>query len=394
MNSKMTSGEIAKKAGISQKAIRLYDEKGLLKPAEYSEGNYRLYDNEALLVLEKIIALKQVGFSLEEIKDNLIGSNNKGILETLKEQIDMMEAKRYELERAITRIKAVLSRCNDEPDWDDVAEVLKSMQFDQDKDQGHFFALDHTKGELDWFVKIYRDLGLKEGERVLDLGCGYSKVWRNSWEDIPENVCIDAYDLRGSWADDFEKYIAENENKLANGTSINLEFYDIEEDITWEKIKAEDKYSMILLHYVADALKKPETVIKNISEVLSDDGFASISSFGNVPRAHYNFWYDVFSKLEISTSLLDKNMALREAEEKECLSVLNKYFGTVAEVVLPSPFAFENIDEICKDLLTCIPGQEAFVSGIMNKLSTYFIKELEKGDVMIPHDGGFWRVKK
>ncbi len=34
----MTSGEMAKKAGVSQKAIRLYDEKGLLKPTGYSEG--------------------------------------------------------------------------------------------------------------------------------------------------------------------------------------------------------------------------------------------------------------------------------------------------------------------------------------------------------------------
>ena len=37
MEKKMTSGEIAKKAGVSQKAVRLYDEKGLLKPSDYSE---------------------------------------------------------------------------------------------------------------------------------------------------------------------------------------------------------------------------------------------------------------------------------------------------------------------------------------------------------------------
>ena len=57
MDKKMTSGEIAKKTGVSQKTIRLYDEKGLLKPTDYTEGNYRLYDKEALSVLEKIIAL-------------------------------------------------------------------------------------------------------------------------------------------------------------------------------------------------------------------------------------------------------------------------------------------------------------------------------------------------
>ena len=55
VDKKMTSGEIAKKVGVSQKTIRLYDEKGLLKPSEYSEGNYRLYDKEALLILENIV---------------------------------------------------------------------------------------------------------------------------------------------------------------------------------------------------------------------------------------------------------------------------------------------------------------------------------------------------
>ena len=65
---------------------------------------------------------------------------------------------------------------------------------------------DFKEISFNWFD--YRDLKLEEGERVLDLGCGYSKVWRNNWKDIPENVCIDAYDLRGSWADDFEYLLA------------------------------------------------------------------------------------------------------------------------------------------------------------------------------------------
>ncbi len=94
MEEKMTSGEIAKKTGISQKAIRLYDEKGLLKPTGYTEGKYRLYDKEALLVLEKIIALKQVGFSLEEIKENLSCENGMEIRTALEHQIEMMDRKR------------------------------------------------------------------------------------------------------------------------------------------------------------------------------------------------------------------------------------------------------------------------------------------------------------
>ncbi len=69
----MTSGEMAKKAGVSQKAIRLYDEKGLLKPTGYSEGNYRLYDTAALEILEKIVAYS----NFLRIRDSLsLGEND------------------------------------------------------------------------------------------------------------------------------------------------------------------------------------------------------------------------------------------------------------------------------------------------------------------------------
>ena len=93
MEKRMTSGEIAKKTGVSRKTVRLYDEKGLLKPSGYSEGNYRLYDRAALAVLEKIIALKQIGFSLEEIHDNLATEKNVDITEVLIRQLRILEGK-------------------------------------------------------------------------------------------------------------------------------------------------------------------------------------------------------------------------------------------------------------------------------------------------------------
>lgn len=394
MNKKMTSGEIAKKAGISQKAVRLYDEKGLLKPSDYSEGNYRLYDNEALLVLEKIIALKQIGFSLEEIKENLVGGSSKSIIETLREQVDLMEAKRYELEKAVKRINAVIDRSNGEPDWDDVAEILKSMQMDQDRDEGHFFALNHTKGQLDWYVKIYQYLQPVAGERVLDLGCGFSKVWRNNWTDIPDNVRVDGYDLRGSWADDFEKFVADNSHSLADGTKINLYFENVEEEATWKHILGEEKYSMIIAHYVTGELKDKDAFAKRLSGALADGGFCSLNEYGNVPRNNYGFWYDIFKKLNMDCSVLDVQMDKYIAEEKRCKEILAEYFSSCEEVIIPSPFVFENIDDILEDLKRCIPGKELFLEANREKLTAYFNDILDCGGVEIPHDGSFWRLRK
>lgn len=394
MKDKMTSGEIAKKAGISQKAVRLYDEKGLLKPSDYSEGNYRLYDNESLLVLEKIIALKQIGFSLEEIRDNLIGSKNTDILVTLQEQIAMMEAKRYELERAITRIQAVIARSNGEPDWDDVAEILKSMQSDQKSDDGHFFALDHTKEELDWYVKIFRSLQINEGERVLDLGCGYAKVWRNNWECIPENVYIDAYDLRGSWADDFEKYIEDNGDYLANGSEINLWFSDLEEETTWTEINRHSKYSMILAHYLTYELKDAEAVIARASGMLTKDGFMSLNTFGNMQESRLKWWIQTFEELCINSEALEQELAACYEEKEACIEILKKYFAEIGEIVIPCTFTYDKVDDLLMDLEKCLPNHKSFLENNESKIRKGLEKLLSEGSVKVLHDEGFWRLKK
>ena len=207
MDKKMTSGQIAKKAGVSQKAVRLYDEKGLLKPTDYSEGNYRLYDEASLKILEKIVALKQIGFSLEEIRDSLVTGKAENVKEALKIQLKQMEEKRYQIEKVILSINRTLERKNDELDWDDVADIVLNVSQDIKADERHFDALKHTGKEQDWYEKIFESLNICENEKVLDLGCGFAKLWRNNWEDIPKGTKVSGYDLHGSWADDFENFI-------------------------------------------------------------------------------------------------------------------------------------------------------------------------------------------
>ena len=54
-------------AGVTLRTIRYYDKIGLLKPSYILENGYRQYCNKDLITLQKILALKELGFSLEEI---------------------------------------------------------------------------------------------------------------------------------------------------------------------------------------------------------------------------------------------------------------------------------------------------------------------------------------
>lgn len=66
-------GDLARRTGKSVRALHLYEELGLLEPAERSKGGYRRYHTDSVTRVEWIARLQDVGLSLPEIRDLLAG---------------------------------------------------------------------------------------------------------------------------------------------------------------------------------------------------------------------------------------------------------------------------------------------------------------------------------
>lgn len=64
----MQVGDLARETGKTVRAIHLYEELDLLRPAARSKGRFRLYGNEALLRIRWISKLQDLGFSLTDIQ--------------------------------------------------------------------------------------------------------------------------------------------------------------------------------------------------------------------------------------------------------------------------------------------------------------------------------------
>jgi MerR family copper efflux transcriptional regulator len=64
----MQVGDLARESGKTVRAIHLYEQMDLLKPAARSKGRYRLYGPEALVRIRWIQKLQDLGFSLTDIK--------------------------------------------------------------------------------------------------------------------------------------------------------------------------------------------------------------------------------------------------------------------------------------------------------------------------------------
>lgn len=96
-NEFMTIGEIADFFGVSRKAMRLYEKKGIIRPAQVDPVNgYRYYSPDQVQQLNALTELKALGFSLDEIKTILEGKTEKGPL------LEMLEKKRQAWQEAMT----------------------------------------------------------------------------------------------------------------------------------------------------------------------------------------------------------------------------------------------------------------------------------------------------
>ncbi len=60
-------GELARRTGLSVRALHYYDEIGLLSPSRRTDAGHRLYTADDVSRLYRISLLRQLGFRLEDI---------------------------------------------------------------------------------------------------------------------------------------------------------------------------------------------------------------------------------------------------------------------------------------------------------------------------------------
>jgi DNA-binding transcriptional MerR regulator len=105
----MQIGDLAKRAGVSVRAVRYYEELGLIIPTGHSVGGFRLYGEDNLKRLQVIKVLKELGLTLTEIRQILLAKKQSGsdretvkyLQSVFKEKLILVDAK----VQALTRMR-------------------------------------------------------------------------------------------------------------------------------------------------------------------------------------------------------------------------------------------------------------------------------------------------
>lgn len=103
-----TVNEVSKLTGVSIRTLQYYDKIGLLKPTQYTESGYRLYDDTALETLQQILLFRELEFPLKEIRAILSRPDFDRNL-ALEQQITLLTMKKEHLENLISFARGIQS---------------------------------------------------------------------------------------------------------------------------------------------------------------------------------------------------------------------------------------------------------------------------------------------
>ncbi|MBL4933119.1 MerR family transcriptional regulator [Clostridium paridis] len=100
-----TIGQVANIMGISKDKLRYYEEKGVLKPSQNNENNYRQYSLEEMLSILSIEFYRSLDLDFKSIKR----IHNQSDIKDLEE---ILEDKRKEIVKEVDRLNAIVNRIN------------------------------------------------------------------------------------------------------------------------------------------------------------------------------------------------------------------------------------------------------------------------------------------
>lgn len=121
-------GELARRTGLTVRALRHYDDIALLVPSERSSGGYRLYGRKDVARLYRIQALRRLGLPLADIQQ-LLDNDAGGLSEVVARQVAQLDDEILRASALRTHLLAVqgLLQASEEPGIDDWLLALESM---------------------------------------------------------------------------------------------------------------------------------------------------------------------------------------------------------------------------------------------------------------------------
>lgn len=380
MDGYYTSGQFAKKANVSIRTIRYYDKQGLLKPAAMSESGYRLYTDSDFAKLQKILSLKYLGFSLDEICSITINDkDNDYVDESLQLQIGLVRKKIEHLQLVEQTLLETsrLVRENTSVDWNKILHLIhvtnmeKSL-VEQYKDAANInirisLHNKYANNPTGWFTWLFGLMEPLEGKSVLELGCGNGELWLSNRERIPGDMKVCLSDLSEGMIGDVKKSLKKSlKDVFANFT---FEVFDC------HKIPfSPGSYDTVIANHVLFYLKNLDTALLQVHRVLRPEGKFICSTYG---QDHMKEISQLVKEFDSGIMLSEVNLydvfGLENGED-----ILTRHFPIVEKRLFKDHLEVRDAGALMEYILSCHGNQQEYLSGRLDEFKFFLEKKMEK----------------
>lgn len=376
------TGQFAKLANVSERTIRYYDKIGLLKPSFVMENGYRQYSDLDLLKLQKILSLKHLGFSIEEIFPMVMDNTN--LKESFDLQIDLIEDKISHLQS----LKDALKRASQTPDlsWNMILSLVQLSneetniieQYKNAKNLNDRISLHekYSTNKQGWFNWLFNQIDFSKVNRLLELGCGNGKLWQENSIDLRNREIF--------LSDISEGMVEEVRNKL--GSDFNCIVADA------EKIPFKDEYfDSIIANHVLFYLNDLNLGLKEIDRVLKSDGILYCSTYGkNHMKEITEIVQNFDSRINLSNHSLYDIFGLENGE-----SILKEYFFNVQRKDYQDSLEITESKPLIDYIMSCHGNQNEILGPRLNEFKEYIEELLENnGKIVVTKQAGLFICKK
>lgn len=384
-----TTGEFAKRANVSIRTIRYYDKVGILKPTVINESGYRLYSESDYARLQKILSLKFLGYSLEEITE--ITKNDKDsdyIKKSLQLQLRLIKTKMEHMqlmEQSIIETTRLLDK-GDALDWNRMINLIQVTNLEKDlysqyKDSRNTSIRiklheDYSINKTGWFEWIYSLLAIKPGDNVLEIGCGNGELWRVNRDKLPKNAKIILSDLSPGMIHDAKE-------NLGNSPIFYYQIFDCS-TIPYK----DESFDLIIANHMLFYLKDRESVFHEIKRVLKRGGTFICSTYGKEHMKEISALVKEYDqRIMLSNVNLYEIFGLDNGEKE-----LEQYFNSVEKLTYEDYLKVNQSEPLIDYIMSCHGNQLEYMK---DDFSDFINRKLKnKGYLKITKDAGIFKSIK
>lgn len=325
MKGQYTTGEIAKMAGVTTRTIRYYDNKGVLSPSSHNSSGHRLYTESDFIKLKRILALKYLGLSLEEVKNTESQSfEKKDIINSLSLQKNIIKNKINYMKVVLHAIESAENSIEDEQniDWNKTIDIIKILEDEKELLQQYIDSsnLDASVKLQDrfssnrhgWYKWTFNNIKLNKKYKVLEIGCGNGALWSKNIDLLDKDINITLTDVCEDMVNNAKKNLSDYSDVF------DFEIVD-PNNIPFE----DESFDLVIANHILFYMKDLDKVLKEIKRVLKVGGhFYSSTIDSNNMKELESLMKGFNSNIKISEEKISSKFGMANGQE-----ILSKHFS-------------------------------------------------------------------